>query len=393
MSSTINIVGLSVAIACAVVVYLMVHSHLTMNASHEHAETIFAVHQIRVLENEQQTWAATPAPLGPVLEAEFSQVERAVRIEIRGATVHRDGNEFEEGIRFVDPGFLDMFTYPLEHGQAEALQDPGTVILSQEKAIKYFGNENPVGQSLTISLGDDVVESFTVGGVAATLPANDGMGFGLLIHYDKQRDLYSTSARAWSQLTDATFIQVEPSTEVADLAGQMDSYVQRHNAANAEEPIAAFSFAYLLDLSQNTDDVRGSLVASASWAELVMFGAIAAFLLVLSCINYVNIALSPATRRLKGIGVRKAMGATVSSLIVLLSKNFLRLVGIAAVVTLLAAWLLNQQLLQYLPNPVSVGSIVLAGTVGELLLLALLTIGSQTLHATRVDPASTRRDE
>lgn len=335
--SAINIVGLSVAIACAVVVYLMVHSQLTLNTSHEHADNIFAVHQIRALEDEQQTWAATPAPLGPALEAEFPQVERAVRVEIRGGTVHRDGNEFAEGIHFVDPGFLDMFTYPLKHGRAEALENPGAVILSAESAIKYFGSENPVGQSLTISFGDDVVASFTVGGVAEAFPANDGLGFGLLINYDKQRDLDAAPPNAWTQFTDATFIQVETPAAIANLAGQMAPYVTRHNAAAPEEPIAAFSFANLLDLSQNTDDVRGSMVASASWTELVMFSALAAFLLLLSCINYVNIALSTATQRLKEIGVRKAMGTTRLHLVgQFLTENLVLCFGALALGTLVA---------------------------------------------------------
>jgi putative ABC transport system permease protein len=114
---------------------------------------------------------------------------------------------------------------------------------------------------------------------------------------------------------------------------------------------------------------------------------------LITLLGLLSIAAHHVTTRTKEIGIRKALGATASSLVVLLSRNFLRLVVIAAILTLPAAWLLNQWWLQFLPDPVSVGSGGLAGALGALLLLALLTIGSQTFRAARLDPAQTLRDE
>ncbi|NBB74176.1 MAG: FtsX-like permease family protein [Bacteroidetes bacterium] len=120
---------------------------------------------------------------------------------------------------------------------------------------------------------------------------------------------------------------------------------------------------------------------------------IALLTVLITLLGLLNIAAHHVKTRTKEIGIRKALGATASSLVALLSQNFLRLVGIAAILTLPAAWLLNQWWLQFLPDPVSVGSGVLIGIVGGLLLLALLTVGSQTLRAARLDPATTLRDE
>jgi putative ABC transport system permease protein len=122
-------------------------------------------------------------------------------------------------------------------------------------------------------------------------------------------------------------------------------------------------------------------------------GFVGALAILITLLGLLSIAAHHVRARTKEIGIRKAMGATVSSLIVLLSKNFLRLVGLAALVTLPAAWLLTQWWLQFLPDPVSVRSLGLGGTVGGLLFLALLTVGSQTLRAARIDPAQTLRDE
>ncbi len=124
-----------------------------------------------------------------------------------------------------------------------------------------------------------------------------------------------------------------------------------------------------------------------------MVGAIAALAILITLLGLLSIAAHHVETRTKEIGIRKAMGATVTSLIVLLSKNFLQLVGLAVLVTLPAAWLLNKWWLQYLPGSVSVGSEVLIGAVGGLLLLALLAVGTQTLRAARIDPATILREE
>jgi len=126
-------------------------------------------------------------------------------------------------------------------------------------------------------------------------------------------------------------------------------------------------------------------------ASLVGFTAGLAMLITL--LGLLSIAAHHVKTRTKEIGIRKALGATASSLVLLLSQNFLRLVGLAAVLTLPVAWLLNRWWLRYLPESVSVGSAVLVGAVGALLLLALLTVGSQTLRAARLDPVATLRDE
>lgn len=316
MASAINLVGLSIAIGCAIVVYLMVHSQLTLNASHEHADRIYSVHHVRQADGKTQTWAGTPEPMGPILEREFPQIEQSVRVETHGVTVHRGGTKFDEWMRFVDAAFLDLFTYPLAYGSGDVLKEPGSVILSEATATKYFGDENPVGQAMTISFGEDQIASFTVGAVAEPFPANDGLGFRILANYDKQRDLSPTPRNEWARLTQATFVRVEPPSAVDDLSAQLDRFVPRYNTAEPNEPIVSFSMASLRNLSKNTGEVRGSIVASASTAEVVMFSCLAIFLLLLACVNYVNISLSTATRRLKEIGIRKVVGTTRRNLIV-----------------------------------------------------------------------------
>ena len=316
IASIINIFGLSIAIGCSIVIFLSVYSDFTKNAFHKHGEQIFLVEQIRNDNGETRLWGDTPVPLGPALATDFSQVVRAVRIADQGGTVYHAGNKIQESIRFVDDEFLDMFTYPLKYGDTDVLANPGAVILSEKTAFKYYGKDNPIGRTLTISFGDGPRESFVVQGVAQAFPTNDGLGFQMLINYDRYPNRDTESPRSWADLTRATFIQVGKPEDIEVIAGGMDRYTTVQNAVAEEWTVTGFVFENLLDLQWDASNVRGGIVEGIPWAAIMIFSCLAVFLLSLSCLNYINISLSTATRRLKEIGIRKAVGCHKSQLVV-----------------------------------------------------------------------------
>lgn len=324
VSSFINLFGLSVAIGCSIMVFAFVYGKLTEDSFHKHAENIFLVQHETVEEEGLQMWGDSPTPLGPAIEAEFPQVVRAVRIADGGGSVQHEGTAFNERIRFVDADFFDMFSFPLKFGSPAALADQGNVVLSERTANRYFGEENPIGQQLTISFGEGVEEAFTVQGVTIDFPENADLQFRMLINYDKQLDLGVESLEDWGEFTAATFVQVTDPTEVDVLARQMDRYVGLQNTANEERVITSFAFDNLLNLTRNSDDVQRTIAGSVPWMAITILSAIAGFLLALSCFNYMNISLSTATRRFKEIGVRKVMGSTKMQLVVqFLAENML----------------------------------------------------------------------
>ena len=169
----INLFGLSVAVACSVVVYLFVNSNLTKNANHENGARIFMVERTT---EDGRTWGDSPVPIGPTLKADFPHVVRAVRIANEGAMLQYEGIAIEEQIRFVDPGFFDLFTFPLKYGTPAALSSPNALILSELTARKYFGDGNPMGHRITVLVGTKVA-AFTVEGVAKAFPPNAGFEF------------------------------------------------------------------------------------------------------------------------------------------------------------------------------------------------------------------------
>lgn len=316
VAAAINIFGLSFAIGCTLVAYLYVQSMINNEASHENGDTIFLVQQQVREQGEQKEVGYTPIPMGPALAAEFPQVVGAVRLKNGGGTVVQDGNEFHESIRFVDPGFLQMFTFPLQYGDPQqALTQPNTVVLSEGAATKYFGEENPLGQTLLLKLAEAEAVPFTVTGVAAAYNPRTSLWFSLLLPFEHRP---SPSDTDWSETTTATFIQVSSPRSLADVSTQMAPYVQLQNEAAGEEGpvVEQFTFGNLYELARHSDEVESTIAGHIPWAPVITLSVMALFLLVLSCVNYMNIALAAATRRLKEIGIRKVVGSNRGQLVV-----------------------------------------------------------------------------
>lgn len=322
LASSINIIGLSVAIGCSMVVFTIVENQMVKERFHENAESIYLVGHTIDGNRGPELWGSSPRALGTVMEADFPAIERVVRVIDVGGNLRYEDKVFSETIRFVDPAFLDMFTFALDAGSKATLADRTSIVLSNRLAEKYFGTADPIGQEVVITFNDNAPEVFTVGAVAADFPNNSSFGFSALINLDKLRDLNYTFEDNWSGMARATFIQVNAPDAVAAMESQMAGYLERQQAARPDRPMTGFFFEPLLTLSDKSQMLRGSIAGGENPAAMIMLGAIGAFLLLLACLNYTNVAVASATRRVKEIGVRKVMGGQRRQLIAqFLSEN------------------------------------------------------------------------
>ncbi len=311
----INILGLSMAIGCSIVVFLYIEDQYGQDAFHENAENIFLVENIIDRSGQRQLWGDSPMPLAPVMKTDFPQIKRAVRIDDRRGTVRYEDKVFSDIIRFASPDFLHMFTFPLKYGDEDALQDQNAIILNEEKAIRLFGEINPVGKEITVKFGDDHIEPFIVRGVAEKFPRKASFAFEYLVNYEKQLDLGVKNLDDWKAYTYATFIELNDPEDLDYIASKMDKYVGLQNAVNIEWPVADLVFDNLLNLSLNSHKVRRDISGgSTPHARIILF-VIGMFLLLLACFNYMNIAIASAARRLKEIGIRKVVGSRKFQLI------------------------------------------------------------------------------
>ena len=257
--SFINISGLSVAISCCLVFYLLLEQEYTSDSFHKNGNKIFLITYKLEGDKNNELWANSPEPLGPALKSDFSQINRVVRVKSRSGVVKFGENIFTEFIRFADNEFFDMFTFKLKMGDRSTFYDKRNVILSEESAIKYFGDTNPMGRSIEIYFGNDGKKVFAVGAVAEKFPHNASFSFNIIAPYENLTDMTETDAYDWSRYVNATFIELNDNADINSIIPGMGKYVLEHNETVVERPIANFSYEPLPTLSWRSQELRASL--------------------------------------------------------------------------------------------------------------------------------------
>lgn len=327
LNSFINLFGLAAAISVAVFGYAIWRFTFSRDQFHENKAVVFLVTTFANREGTLNQYGTTPRPLGELLKEDFAQVKRICRVEDRPAIVKSGDNVFNERIRFTDPSFLQLFTFPLKWGVSATLTDLNSIILSEPMSEKYFGSENPIGQSILIRFDKERSKLFTVTGVAQAFPSSRSMDFHFLIHIDNLLTLQPNyDPTDWASTVQATLFQVAQPSDTALMGPHMEKYLALQRAAVPEDrAIRSFRFEPLERLHLRADQIRDGIFRGGSKDNIisVMFLAgICILLLVLACFNYINMAIVSAARRLKELGIRKTIGATRRVIIVqYLSEN------------------------------------------------------------------------
>ncbi|HEX6889678.1 MAG TPA: ABC transporter permease, partial [Chryseolinea sp.] len=320
--------GLAAAIGICVFAYAFARWTYSTDQFHELKNEVFLVTFFADREGTPQQYGTTPRPLGEMMKSDLAHVKKVCRVEDRNVVVKYEDNVFHERIRYTDPEFLEMFTFPLKWGTTGSLKDINSIILSEPMSIKYFGDQNPVGLTLVVKFNDQRSKAFKVAGVAKEFPKALTIRFDFLINFDNlgtstpDYDLHD-----WSAFVDATFIQVDGGVNIGTVSGAMAKYKKlQHEAVKEEWAISSFAFEPLATLHQRSEDIRDDISRSSqtNYATINWLIGISLLLLALASFNYINIAIATAAKRLKEIGVRKSIGATRGIVIFqFLSENVL----------------------------------------------------------------------
>lgn len=310
LTSFINMFGLAVAIGTCMISFEFMEFDLSTDRFHEGNERIFLSTYFVNKEGNSEEYGNAPAPLGAMLREDFSNVEQVTRIQDGQVVAKFQDRVFHENVRFADPEFLDMFTFPLAIGVKSALKDPNSLIMSHEMALKYFGDQNPLGQNVKFTFYDGGSKIFKVAGVAEEFPKAHIIAFDFLVHFDNLKianpDL---DLNNWDHLIAATFVKTREPSQIKALQSGMSKYQQLQNEAASDWLINRFSFVSLHDLHLASDEIRNDISYDGSDEGRIGMPVIAIFILILACLNYINIAVVSATKRLKEIGIRKVVGA------------------------------------------------------------------------------------
>ncbi|MEO9966513.1 MAG: ABC transporter permease [Reichenbachiella sp.] len=348
LSSFINIFGLSMSIGICLVVYAFMDYQYSIDQHHEHKNEVYLVTFYVDKEGETLQYGKSPVMLAETLKLDYPQISKTSRVEDRNVVVKYKNKVFHEEVRYVDPEFLEMFTFPLKWGEPSSLQGLNNIIISAEMSEKYFADVNPIGYDLMLKFGDDIKKTFTITGVAEPFPDAHQISFDFLINFSNFGYTHpEIDFKDWYKLVDATFVQIENPTDVALIHAGMDKYRDLVNSTNNDWEMLSFQFEQLATLFDRSQYISESITYNYDEAGRITLPILGLFMLVLGCFNYINIAIVSASKRLKEIGVRKSIGASkMATVIQFLSENilvtsFALLVGIFLAVSLFLPWFIG----------------------------------------------------
>ena len=304
--AVINILGLAIGIACCILIFLYVRHEWTYDAFHEKADRIYRVNLVgKTPDGETYEMSISPIPLAPALSEQFPEISRVVRLRGGGGMVVRRGDRMfrEEGVLFTDSLFFDMFSFRLRRGDpATALKDKDTVVISRTAADRYFGGDVPQGARITI---DD--DEMIVTGVVEDIPGNSSIRFDFLIPYAKMRDKgwWSYQSTSWNSSSTYTFIELMDPAQTPALEERLPGFVETHFP---EEYAPGLSLQPLTAIHLNPD-VRYSQGSPSDPKLSYILAGIAFLILLIACINFMNLAIGRSSTRAREVGMRKVLGA------------------------------------------------------------------------------------
>ena len=308
----INVLGLAIGITCCLFIILYVRHERSYDQFHEKKDRIFKV--LRTNDRDGYEIGTISAPYAEALRNDFpEEVEAAVRVMPRsGLITHNDRAFTGDNISFVGRDFLYVFSFPLTRGNpATALREPGSVVLTTEMARKYFGDQDPIGQELTYESEYPMV----VTGVLAPVPENSHLKLDFLasVHLFEKEEWFT----GWWNNNMLTYVLLREGVSEAALEERFPAFMDKYLGADFEQ----YGIEVGLTLQPMTEVYFASNVQYDAWTQhgnasmTYIFLAVALFILLIACINFMNLATARAARRATEVGVRKTLGANRTDLI------------------------------------------------------------------------------
>ncbi|HYC27622.1 MAG TPA: ABC transporter permease, partial [Chitinophagaceae bacterium] len=326
----INILGLSIGIACFTLFLLYAVNELSFDKFHANNQNIYRVYRWTApMEGEDERLSAyMPMPLGPAMKQDLPGVEDYVRIQDAWdqSFVRIDGNVTREGIAFADPQFFQVFSFPLIQGNPKtALKDLHSLVLTQKTAKKLFGNTDPMGKTVEIKQ-DGAFQSFVVTGIAKDIPSNSTITFPMLGNYDfvATTKWGASNVNNWRRSSYQTYVVLKPGSKLQTDANRLLTFRKKYYPNEETElrkagywtkagPPVRFALQPLLNM--HVDPRIGGGVDPIDTKTVWILLSIAAGVLLIACINFTTLAIGRSAGRAKEVGIRKVVGGRKKELI------------------------------------------------------------------------------
>lgn len=354
--SAINILGLSIGIATCFVIMLYVQDELSYDRFNSNADNIARIAFNANMGGGKIFETSVMAPVAQTMKNDFAEVQDATRLAPFGTPKIMVKNKLFKDDQFalVDPNFFNIFTLPLIKGDAKtALLQPNTVILSETTAKKYFGNDDAIGKTIVYINNNN--QLFKVTGVMKDVPANSHFHFdmfGSMVGYDQAK------SDSWMFGSFFTYLLLKPKTDYAKMEARFPGMVKKYMGPQVQQDMGitlsqfetkgnslGFILQPLTSIHLHSSSVS-DLEPPGNATYVYMFAGIALFMLIVACINFINLSTASASKRAKEVGVRKVAGSNRFQLI----RQFLSESMMIAMIALIIAFVLVKLILPAFNN-------------------------------------------
>jgi len=349
--SFINIVGLAFGLTCCILILLFVEDEFSYDRHHDNAEQIYRLRVERFSAGGEAEYTSTAsAPMTPAALSDVPQIEAATRADRETLLVRRntqgstDEGFYEENFFYVDSTFFDVFSFDVLRGDpSQILRAPNSLVLTETTARRYFGNLDPVGQSLQVE-GTEMV----VTGIVADPPLQSHFTFDFLCSFSTQEVARGPSANwNWWSLSVHTYFKMRAGSDIAGAEQQLREMPSRY-IGDQESGSGYRQFLYLqplVDIHLNSQ-YRYELGNNSQKSYVFVFAAVAFFILLIACVNFMNLSTARSAERGREVGLRKVAGARLNQLV----AQFLGESIIITMIALVASLILIQALLPLFNN-------------------------------------------
>jgi putative ABC transport system permease protein len=313
--SIINIVGLSIGVATVILLLLFVKDEWSFDRFHPDSDRIYRTWVKEHVEGDIFFNSITPYILGHELKENFPDFEEVVRYATFGTQVKMDNFSEQEQVHIVENGFFNLFKFPLLKGDKDrALEGVHQIVITEEIALKYLGDVDPIGKDLKLQLGGEWT-NYLVTGIIERAPGNSSIQYDLIIPFENMKTITSEGGRkAWTIVNVETYLKVKKDTDMDALQDAVASLINQRVADIYAPGEYELGFQPIADIHLNKDIPVGIIpVSDGRYPKILAW--IALLILLLGAINFTTIAIGRSVKRAKEVGVRKVNGATRKQLI------------------------------------------------------------------------------